>query len=100
MTKQRGKEEKSVVSGSMGKNNQDGNEKYLLAAFTSTHDALALEKYSLQLGLEVVLIPVPRKISTSCGLAARFPLTGLLPLLSALDEGKVKVNRFYSLSEK
>ena len=79
---------------------QAKSDEHILVTFTSTHDAIAFEKCALQLGVKVTLIPVPRDISTSCGLAARFPVSRLRPVLTTLDDGKASVEKFYLLSEK
>jgi len=44
---------------------------FKLFTFNSTHQALLTEKTLKDLGFSVRLIPVPRSISASCGLAAR-----------------------------
>lgn len=43
--------------------------KQYLITFVSTHDAIAMEKSCRQDGIAGRLIPVPRQISASCGLA-------------------------------
>ena len=40
--------------------------------FHSTHDALSFESLLKENNIEIKIIPVPRGISASCGLAARF----------------------------
>lgn len=47
---------------------------YCLITFRSTHLALRCEQVLKEKDLTVRLIPVPRQISSSCGLAARLPL--------------------------
>ena len=56
-------------------------DKYYVATFYSTSQALRFEKSMLQQALSVKMIPVPRIISSSCGLAARFTEADWLPLL-------------------
>ncbi|QRN86870.1 DUF3343 domain-containing protein [Clostridia bacterium] len=41
--------------------------------FHSVSDSLKFEKTVKESGLEVQLVPVPREISSSCGVAAMFP---------------------------
>jgi len=41
----------------------------LVITFPSTHYALKAEKVLEEAGLEIELIPVPRELSSSCGLA-------------------------------
>lgn len=45
----------------------------LIVTFVSTHDAIAMEKRCRQDGIPGRLIPVPRQISASCGLAYSVP---------------------------
>ena len=44
-----------------------------LATFETTHMALLFEKTCRKEGLAVRIVPVPRKLSSSCGLACRYP---------------------------
>ena len=44
-----------------------------LATFETTHMALLFEKTCRKEGLAVRIVPVPRKLSSSCGLACEFP---------------------------
>ena len=48
-------------------------ERRLIAAFYSTHDAMAFEDYCLAHGVQGRLIPLPREISAGCGLAWSAP---------------------------
>ena len=57
----------------------------LIAAFRTTHDAMALEDYCHANGVEGRLIPLPREISAGCGLAWSAPpgdVAGLTALLA------------------
>jgi len=44
---------------------------YIVITFPSTHQALKLESGAKSSGLDLKLIPVPREISSSCGIAAK-----------------------------
>ena len=44
-------------------------EKRLVAAFYTTHDAMAFEDFCRSNGIAGRLIPLPREISAGCGLA-------------------------------
>lgn len=44
-----------------------------IATFETTHMALLFEKSCRADGLPVKIIPVPRQISASCGLACSYP---------------------------
>ena len=43
-----------------------------IATFETTHMAILFEKTCKKAGLSVRIVPVPREISASCGLACRF----------------------------
>ncbi|BCV24697.1 MAG TPA: DUF3343 domain-containing protein [Firmicutes bacterium] len=60
---------------------------YLVITFPSTHAALKFDSAFKEKGA-AKLVPVPREISSSCGLAARLPdqdATKLVASLAALD---------------
>lgn len=46
---------------------------YVVITFHSTTDAMAMKRRCGELGIPGRLIPVPREISASCGLAWRMP---------------------------
>ena len=48
-------------------------EKRLIAAFYTTHDAMAFEDFCKTNGADGRLIPLPREISAGCGLAWSAP---------------------------
>lgn len=50
-------------------------DKYKLFTFHSTHHAMLMEKVLKENGYGVRLIPIPRNLSASCGLAARVSLS-------------------------
>jgi len=45
---------------------------FCVLTFHSTHIALKFEKVAKTQNIDAKLIPVPRQVSSSCGLAARF----------------------------
>jgi len=47
---------------------------HCFATFETTHMAILFEKSCKKAGLSVRIVPVPRDISASCGLACRFSL--------------------------
>ena len=53
-----------------------------VAIFQSIHKVMKAEKVLKQLKLKILLIPVPRQLTSDCGLAIRFPLE----LLSSIEE--------------
>ncbi len=66
-----------------------------LATFQSVHSALKFEKILKEKGIEVEMIPVPRKISASCGLCGKFCVSPTqIPFLSTLP-----YDHLYEISE-
>jgi len=67
-----------------------GTEGFGVATFHSTHAVMRAEKILKEAGLEEVrLIPVPRQVSSDCGVTVRFLLSDLeraRELLMALEE--------------
>jgi len=47
---------------------------FAVLGYESTHDALDAEKLLLDLGIEVVPIPAPKRIAAHCGIALRTEL--------------------------
>lgn len=58
----------------------------LVAIFHSVHRVMQAEKALKLAGCEMLLIPVPRQLSSDCGLAIRFPGTTKPDVLTALAE--------------
>jgi len=70
---------------------------YCIITFHTTAAAIETEKLCHEAGLPGRLIPVPREISSSCGMAWRCP-TGSREEVSALiQREKVEVDGFYEL---
>lgn len=70
---------------------------YYVASFHSISQALRFEKLLQAQDIEVKMIPVPRVISSSCGIAARFREADaefVMPLLTADSDGAHEVYRF------
>ena len=73
---------------------------YCIATFHSVHEALHFEKVLKEVRLKLQLIPVPREISSSCGIAAKF-LPELRPEIEAIiAEKNLEVDGIYVLEEK
>ena len=67
-----------------------GDETFRVALFKSVSYALLAEKILKKEGLPFKLIPVPKQISSDCGVCLRFPADGEEKLLQALA-GKVEI---------
>lgn len=61
-----------------------------VALFDSTSAALRAEKITRAAGLEVKLIPVPRHLSSDCGLCLRFRETDSAVVVRLLEDSHVE----------
>ncbi|MHB1295722.1 MAG: DUF3343 domain-containing protein [Anaerolineae bacterium] len=59
---------------------------YGVVLFYTTAAALRGEKLAKEAGLKIKLIPVPRELSSNCGVALRFPWTERDQMAAALDQ--------------
>ena len=69
--------------------------KFKLFTFNSTHQALMSEKTLKELGYGVRLIPVPRNISASCGLAARISISDFEAVNELINTWGIKIAGIY-----
>ena len=69
----------------------------IVLTFNTTHDAIASEKYCRENGINARLIPVPRILSASCGLALKGALSEDEKLKTAVSEGKIRTAGSYRL---
>ena len=67
--------------------------------FSSIHFVLKAEKLLKKTGLAVETIPVPRKISSDCGIAISFSAGDVSKVKELLEEKKVRLQGIYILSE-
>lgn len=58
--------------------------KYYILSFETTTDAMEAEKY-LQSNFSIAIMPVPREISSGCGLAIRFQDPDIAAILEFLQ---------------
>lgn len=68
-----------------------------IATFETTHMAISFERSCRNAGLAVKIVPVPRAISASCGLACKFPCSELESIKIICEEKNLIVNDFHSL---
>ena len=69
-----------------------------VATFHSVSQALRFEKLLQHNQLEVKIIPVPRIISSSCGIAARFPDDNLSAVTAILLRSETEAEAIYHLT--
>lgn len=60
---------------------------YYIMTFYSVHLALSFEKAMKSRNYGVQIIPVPRKISSSCGLCGKFEISPEAVMILAEEEG-------------
>ncbi|MDI6794543.1 MAG: DUF3343 domain-containing protein [bacterium] len=70
-----------------------------LITFSSTHYALKAEKVLKEHRLQVVPMPMPREISSSCGLSLSFDCRLKESVVEALKKSKVEVEGIYFREE-
>ena len=63
-----------------------------IATFDTTHMALFFEKSCRSIGLKVKIVPVPREISSSCGLACSYPCEDEEKIRSIAAEKAIEVS--------
>ncbi len=70
-----------------------------LATFDVTSMALMFEKYCRAAGLKVRIVPVPRQISASCGLACSYPCDQGETVDKICSEKKIETSGRYTLND-
>lgn len=69
-----------------------------LATFETTHMALLFEKSFRARGFEVRIVPVPRRISASCGLACSYPCETEDEVKRLAAEKHIEVETYHHLN--
>lgn len=72
-------------------------EKYCVVTFFTTNYALDFEKKIKAEGIDTKLVPVPRNLSSSCGLAARVDCELRETVLKICEEKKIEIDDFHEL---
>ena len=68
---------------------------FYLATFESTHNALSFYRKATEQGLNAAIMPVPRQLNNSCGLAIRFELENLKEFTDIAKSDISLVENFY-----
>ncbi len=68
-----------------------------LATFDTTHMALFFEKSCRASGLNVKIIPVPRQLSASCGLACSYPCGDEANVKAIVSDREIEVAEYHKL---
>lgn len=72
-------------------------ENYIITTFYSTHLALKFENLLKENNLTVKIIPVPRQISASCGLAGRALSKDYDEILKLIEDTSFDLEEIYEL---
>jgi hypothetical protein len=59
--------------------------------------ALLFERACRKAGIEARIVPVPRKFSSSCGLACDFPCDSRAEVEAVMEENKIDVANFHEM---
>ena len=70
-----------------------------IGIFSSIHFVLKAEKILKKKGITVVTVPVPRKISSDCGIAISFLANDLEQVRELLSAKKVRLEGIYTTSQ-
>lgn len=73
---------------------------YAIVLFHSTSSAIRMEKLSQKAGLSVKLIPVPRHLSSDCGICLRFRNDDIEKIKEILKIENVEYNEIYKLKSE
>ena len=68
--------------------------------FPSVHYVLRAEKVIKQKGIPIKVVPVPRHLSSDCGVCIQFPWEEREKIMGCLEEGGVTVEGIHSLLNK
>lgn len=71
--------------------------KYAVILVYSTSHALRAEKVLLEAGIPCKLIPVPRHLSSDCGVCVRIERADQEPALQALEAARVVMERVHEI---
>jgi hypothetical protein len=72
----------------------------LVAIFHSIHRVMQAEKVLKQAGADILLIPVPRQLSSDCGLAIRYAPSIQIPVEEILRNEGLQPAELYRLEGK
>lgn len=70
-----------------------------IATFYVTHMALMFERECKNAGYDVRIVPVPRKLSASCGLACRYPCQAEDEIRKLCLSKDIEVEAFHRLED-
>ncbi|SDK19683.1 Protein of unknown function [Natronincola ferrireducens] len=72
---------------------------YCVLTFHTTHHALNTEKVLKENNVAVKLMPVPRKVSSSCGIAAEFPCELKEAVLNICNSHHIELDQVHKIQK-
>jgi len=75
-------------------------ERRCIISFFTVHQALRAEKVLMESGFKISMIPVPRQISSDCGVALKFECEEEEKVKKVLDNNMVKIESIHHLERK
>ena len=70
-----------------------------LATFDVTSMALMFEKQCCSAGFDVRIVPVPRQISASCGLACSYPCDRESEIMQLCEKGRIEISGTHRMAD-
>ncbi|SKA10294.1 DUF3343 domain-containing protein [Selenihalanaerobacter shriftii] len=74
--------------------------KFGLITFHSTHHTLKAEKCLKDVGIELMIIPIPQEITSNCGTGIRFDLEDLDKVKEVITKNKIRIWGYYKVEKK
>jgi len=71
-----------------------------IVTFFTVHQALRAEKVLMEAGFKITMIPVPREISSDCGVALAFACEDEAKVKTVLDSNTVKIECIHHMERK
>ncbi|KNF07195.1 protein of unknown function DUF3343 [Gottschalkia purinilytica] len=75
-------------------------ESYCIVTFHITQHSLIFEKILKDKGLEVQLMPVPRQISSSCGISAKVSCNKKAKILQLCKDEDIHIDSFHRVENQ
>jgi len=75
-------------------------EKEYVVTFNSTHHALSFEKHAKEHDIKITIMPVPRSIAASCGLAIKFSQCFFERIENLIKEKNLNYESIYRIDDK
>lgn len=69
-----------------------------IATFDNTHNALRFEKILKENEIKLVVMPVPREVSASCGLSVKFGMDELEKVKTLASQNEIIVKHYYEIA--